>query len=102
MSPMDYYFQLNNLMGLLDDNEKNTLLQLFSQLEGAGVDVTQDAEGDEHLFEEIDEVEEQEQEEGQEQEQQEQEQEQGEEKEKEKEKEKNGVNEEAGERDSEM
>lgn len=92
---MDYYFQLNNLMGLLDDNEKNTLLQLFSQLEGAGVDVTQDAEGDEHLFEEIDEVEEQEQEEGQEQEQ-------GEEKEKEKEKEKNGVNEEAGERDSEM
>ena len=95
---MDYYFQLNNLMGLLDDNEKNTLLQLFSQLEGAGVDVTQDAEGDEHLFEEIDEVEEQEQEEGQEQEQQEQE--QGEEKEKEKEK--NGVDEEAGERDSEM
>lgn len=92
---MDYYFQLNNLMGLLDDNEKNTLLQLFSQLEGAGVDVTQDAEGDEHLFEEIDEVEEQEQEEGQEQEQ-------GEEKEKEKEKEKNCVNEEAGERDSEM
>ena len=90
---MDYYFQLNNLMGLLDDNEKNTLLQLFSQLEGAGVDVTQDAEGDEHLFEEIDEVEEQEQEEGQEQEQGE---------EKEKEKEKNGVNEEAGERDSEM
>ena len=89
---MDYYFQLNNLMGLLDDNEKNTLLQLFSQLEGAGVDVTQDAEGDEHLFEEIDEVEEQEQEQEQEQE------EQGEEKEKEK----NGVNEEAGERDIEM
>ena len=48
---MDYYIQLNNLMVLLDDNEKSNLLQLFSQLEGAAIDMTQDEEADEHQFE---------------------------------------------------
>ena len=58
MSPMDYYIQLNNLMMLLDDNEKSNLLQLFSQLEGAAIDVTQDGDADEHQFDEIEEEEE--------------------------------------------
>ena len=62
MSPMDYYIQLNNLMVLLDDNEKNNLLQLFSQLEGAAIDMTQDGEADEHQFAEIEEEEEEEEE----------------------------------------
>lgn len=62
MSPMDYYIQLNNLMMLLDDNEKSNLLQLFSQLEGAAIDVTQDGEADEHQFAEIEEEEEEEEE----------------------------------------
>ena len=64
MSPMDYYIQLNNLMVLLDDNEKSNLLQLFSQLEGAAIDMTQDEEADEHQFAEIEEEEEEGEEEG--------------------------------------
>ena len=63
MSPMDYYIQLNNLMVLLDDNEKSNLLQLFSQLEGAAIDMTQDEEADEHQFAEIEEEEDEEEEE---------------------------------------
>lgn len=60
---MDYYIQLNNLMVLLDDNEKSNLLQLFSQLESAAIDMTQDEEADEHQFAEIEEEEDEEEEE---------------------------------------
>lgn len=65
---MDYYIQLNNLMMLLDDNEKSNLLQLFSQLEGAAIDVTQDGDADEHQFDEIEEEEEEEEEDEEEEE----------------------------------
>lgn len=50
---MDYFYQLNNLFVLLDDNEKNSILQLFSQYDPSANDSMQDGEIEEHQFHEF-------------------------------------------------